>query len=118
MPTPDPMVSMRCGKKTRAGGTCGRWAMRGQRVCHMHGGKSPQALAKADERLRSLELPAIEIIGWLMRHADSDAVRFATARWLLEVLGHKATDKVQTDGRTVLEVEYVERPLALTERVG
>jgi len=92
--------------------------MHGQNVCHMHGGKSPQALAKADERLRSLELPAIDMIGWLILHADTDAVRLAAARWLLEILGHKATEKVQTDGRTVLQVEYVERTLALPERAG
>lgn len=35
---------------------CERWAMRGQAVCAMHGGKSPQALAKARELMERAEM--------------------------------------------------------------
>ena len=47
---------------TRTKQLCERWAMKGQTVCMMHGGKAPQALAKAqaamevaDMRLRGLD---------------------------------------------------------------
>ena len=40
-----------CGAKTKSGGRCKQLAMDGQRRCYIHGGKSPQALAKAQERL-------------------------------------------------------------------
>lgn len=41
----------RCGARTRAGGTCRRLSMAGQARCDFHGGKSPQALRKAEVRL-------------------------------------------------------------------
>lgn len=57
-PTRDPMQSLRpdgphalrCGATTRSGEPCKSWAMQGQSRCRMHGGSSPQARRKADER--------------------------------------------------------------------
>ena len=40
-----------CGAKTRSGGTCQRSPVPGGTRCHFHGGSSPQAQAKAQERL-------------------------------------------------------------------
>ncbi|MFB8182622.1 hypothetical protein ACFC8N_42865 [Streptomyces sp. NPDC055966] len=50
--TPDGK-NRRCQRrsKNRDGAQCGGIAMRGQDVCHFHGGSSPQAKAKAKERL-------------------------------------------------------------------
>ena len=45
-----------CGAKNRQGAPCGRWAMRGQTRCDMHGGKNPNNLAAADRRLARAEL--------------------------------------------------------------
>jgi hypothetical protein len=42
----------RCtAKSKRTGKPCTRWAIKGGTVCIMHGGKAPQVLAKAQERL-------------------------------------------------------------------
>jgi hypothetical protein len=79
----------------------------------MHGGKSPQALAKAEDRLRSLVHPAITGLAELIAKADSDSVRLSAIRDLLDRTGYKPTEKVQSDGRTVIEIEYVDRPNAL-----
>jgi hypothetical protein len=38
------------GHKTN-GDPCPNWAMRGQEVCHAHGGRAPQAKAAAEERI-------------------------------------------------------------------
>lgn len=53
----EPMVCERCGRPhercrghNRAELPCGRWPMKGQRVCGMHGGKSPGAVEKAQQR--------------------------------------------------------------------
>ena len=40
----------RCSAHTRAGRPCGQPPMRGQRVCKMHGGKSPGARENAEQR--------------------------------------------------------------------
>lgn len=46
-----------------------RWAMKGQGVCAMHGGKTPAALAKAqaaieraDMKILGLAIPAVDVI--------------------------------------------------------
>ena len=42
----------RCGARRKSDGAdCGNWAMRGQRVCRMHGGASPQARRAAARRV-------------------------------------------------------------------
>ena len=42
----------KCGRTTSQGGQpCKDWAMKGQEVCRRHGGSSPQARAKAKQRL-------------------------------------------------------------------
>ena len=60
-PTPgnDQPIRPRCGAKTRAGGTCGRIPMRGQKRCDMHGGKVPAVRAAAERRLARAELEAL-----------------------------------------------------------
>jgi len=87
----DPMVS-RCQAKARSGLQCAHHPMAGQRVCHMHGGKSPQALAKAEDRLRALVHPAISGLAELINKADSDSVRLSAIRDLLDRTGYRVTD--------------------------
>ena len=46
------MTPRRCtGHSTRTGRSCKNYPMHGQAVCHGHGGESPQAKRKANERL-------------------------------------------------------------------
>lgn len=50
-PMNNPPDDKRCvGTSTRSGERCRRWAMRGGRVCHKHGGKAPQVMAAAKRR--------------------------------------------------------------------
>lgn len=41
----------RCGARTRSGGNCRRYTVNGGTRCRLHGGASPQAMAKAKTRL-------------------------------------------------------------------
>jgi hypothetical protein len=58
----------------------------------MHGGKSPQALAKAEDRLRALVHPAITGLAELIKQADSDSVRLSAIRDLLDRTGFRTPD--------------------------
>lgn len=62
----DPMPCDRCGEPhskcighKRNGAPCGQKRMTGQLVCRMHGGSSPQALAKAEQRLAAAQAEAL-----------------------------------------------------------
>lgn len=41
----------RCAAHNRQGTPCGLWPLAGQRVCGLHGGRTPNALRRASERL-------------------------------------------------------------------
>ena len=87
---------MRCGAHNRSGRQCGRRRMYGQRVCDVHGGKSPQALHKAAQRLRALVDPAIVALEHIVEKGEPDATRLAAARYLLELAGHRASVEVNS----------------------
>jgi hypothetical protein len=53
------VLPRKCGKRTRDGHTCGNWCIPGTTVCHLHGGKAPQALRAAKEFLASLVYPTL-----------------------------------------------------------
>src|SRR5262245_15545216 len=109
-PTPavHPMTQVhpmeRCKANSRSGQRCANRSMRGQQVCHMHGGKSPQALAKAEDRLRDLVHPAISRLAQLIDSAESDAVKLAAVRDVLDRAGYKAPDKLQADHDITIEI--------------
>ena len=86
----------------RSGKLCERWAMRGQGVCAMHGGKAPAALAKAAEaielaelRLRGLAPRAVAELEALVTSATSEAVRLGAAWDLVDRSVGKAVERVQ-----------------------
>jgi hypothetical protein len=75
--------------------------MRGQTVCMTHGGKAPQALAKAEAalalaemRLRGLAGPAVATLERLLL-ADSEAVRLGAANSLVDRSVGRATERIQ-----------------------
>ena len=104
MSTPHPMV--KCHATNRDGATCGHWAMHGQAVCHIHGGKSPQALKKADERMRDLVYPAISSLSRLVDKADSDTTKLSAIRYVLDWAGFKAVERQEVTGADGEPVEH------------
>lgn len=100
MTTTNPM-SQRCNARNRAGSRCGEWAQPGQRVCHLHGGRSPQALRKADERMRDLVHPAISA---LERQINND--EFAATKYVLDWAGFHAETVAQSDNSVTVTVLF------------
>jgi hypothetical protein len=80
--------------------------MHGQTVCKMHGGKSPQALAKAEQRMRELIHPAIASL-----ERQIKANEFPAARYVLDWAGFKATEKIESDAEVVVRVVHEDQPL-------
>ena len=103
----------RCHATNRNGKRCTHFPMVGQRVCHMHGGKSPQALRKAEERLRALVDPSVARLAELIAHADSDSVSLTALRYVLDYAGFKPADKAQIDQALNVTVTF-DRPDVLS----
>ena len=97
-------------RSKRSGKPCERWSMVGQTVCAMHGGRSKQAMAKAAQavelaelRLRGLAGSAVSTLEDLIANADSEAVRLAAARDLVDRSVGKATERVQVQAQIVVK---------------
>lgn len=92
-----------CSARKRSGDQCGSSAMRGSNVCRMHGGQSPQAKAKAAERLA--EQKAAQALARRgqqppERIADAPAALVAVAeRQVADELGLDEFIRAQIDGR-------------------
>ena len=79
--------------------------MVGQRVCMIHGGKSKQALDKAQQmvelaelKLRGLAPVAVSQLESLVTNATSEAVRLGAARDLVDRSCGKAVERVAVQG--------------------
>ena len=101
----------RCHATNRNGKRCTHFPMVGQRVCHMHGGKSPQALRKAEERMRDLVDPAIAS---LRRQIDAD--EFPAVKFVLEYAGFRIPVQVHSDQAVTIRVVREEQPVIAIER--
>ena len=82
--------------------------MKGQAICATHGGKAPQALAKAEAalelaemRLRGLAGQAVATLEGLLV-ADSETVRLGAARDLADRSIGKAVERVAVQANVVV----------------
>jgi hypothetical protein len=94
----NPMPSRRCGRRTRGGGQCTQWAMLGQTVCRMHGGSAPQAKKAAAVRIAELVDAALTELERLLTEADSDAVRLAAVKDVLDRHMGRSSQHVDVTG--------------------
>jgi hypothetical protein len=82
--------------------------MHGQTVCQLHGGKAPQALRKAEERMRDLVHPAISALERLINGNDFNATRY-----VLDYAGFRAAVQVNSDSEVTIRIVREEQPLSL-----
>ncbi len=74
----------RCTAHRSNGTPCKKFAIRGGRVCSIHGGQAPQVKRTAQERLAELVEPAIVELRRIMEQGDSDAVKLAAVKDILD----------------------------------
>lgn len=86
-----------CHANTSAGNPCKAPAMRGQKVCHKHGGAAPQNKRKAKLRLDALAYPAIATLAKEMTNAEASRDRQSAANSILDRAGYSRTHNVTTD---------------------
>lgn len=108
------MEHQRCRAHNRNGAQCYNHALKGQHVCGFHGGKTPVSLEAARKRLNDLVDPSITRLGKLLQHPNGN-VAMAAVKDVLDRAGYKPTEKTETDGRIVIEIEHVKRPFVLPE---
>jgi hypothetical protein len=85
---------------------CKNWAVKGARVCRNHGGSAPHVKANARARLDSFVEPALARLRKLVDSADSDGVKLAAVRDILDRTGYKLPERIESDNATTIRVEY------------
>ena len=90
----DPMKPQ-CKATNRQGKRCGKPPILGGTVCRMHGGAAPLVKNAAEERLRALELPAIDRIARLIGQDDFPSVAYQASKDVLDRLRGRATEHVE-----------------------
>lgn len=101
-----------CGAHTRAGRPCSNKPMSGQRVCRMHGGSSPKAIAAAEQR--QLEQKADAVVRQLWGGLDA-AVPVKDPAAALEQLAGALTQLVDEAGNRVAGLQHVAGGKDLTQ---
>lgn len=96
----------RCGAHNRFGESCKQRPILGGTECVAHGGRSPQVKRAARERLAAMVDPCLTELFRIALHGESEAVRLAAIKDLLDRAGYKAKDQVETSGRMTIEVVY------------
>jgi hypothetical protein len=81
-------------RSKRSGQQCKRHPIPGGTVCHIHGGKAPHVQAKADERLRAFQHPALDGLAELIDQREFPSVRYAACKDVLDRTLGKAPESV------------------------
>jgi hypothetical protein len=76
----------------------------------MHGGMAPQALRSAAERLAALVDPALAALAQLVDSAESDMVRLAAIKDVLDRAGYKPRERVEQSSTLKVEIVYSDGP--------
>lgn len=98
-----------CSAHRTNGDPCKRSPINGGTVCIMHGGKAPQVVAKAEERIRDMVDPALNR---LLKLIDDDlsGVALAAVKDVLDRAGYSVRQRVEHTGADGGPIEFDEWP--------
>ena|SRR5215467_14418188 len=109
------MRNGRCHAQAHQTGVqCKKLAIPGGTVCRYHGGAAPQVREAAARYLLSLAYPAAVRIGELIQHKNG-MIALAASKDVLDRVGYKAVERVESDGRMIIEIELVDRAQRIVE---
>jgi hypothetical protein len=83
---------------SRTGEPCKKAAIIGGVVCPTHGGSVKRVRMSARERIDALVDPSITQLGYIVENGESDAVKLAAIKDVLDRAGYKPGDKVTLGG--------------------
>lgn len=90
---------VQCKAKSKSTGKrCSRFAMLGQAVCASHGGRAPQCLKSARERIQAMVAPALSVMERRLEDEEQPQLQMAAAKDLLDRAGYSARAKVEVTG--------------------
>jgi len=81
----------------------------------MHGGRAKHVRAAAEARIAAMVDPALGELHRLIRHADTDGVKLAAIKDVLDRAGLKATVTVQSDQQITIRVIDEPQPIVLEQ---
>jgi len=113
----EPEPEERCTAKSKQQNRqCLRYSQPGQRVCYYHGGATPIAKAKADERLAVMADRAMELLADEMEAAETSRDRIRAAIAVLDRAGFGALRRIElTPGVIESEIARLEAELAAND---
>lgn len=86
-----------CKRIKKNGDPCKNAPMKGQQICHKHGGKAPQNLRKAAERISAAAPGAVARIEHLSKYAEKEELRLKANQDLLDRAGIGAKDSLDVN---------------------
>ena len=93
------LISRQCRARAKhSGKPCRFPAIAGGTVCRFHGGLAPQVQAKAMDRLRALQHPAIDRLTKLIDQEEFPTVAYAASRDVLDRTLGKPQESVALTG--------------------
>lgn len=115
------LMTRKCSAHSKqTGEPCGAYAIPGGTVCKWHGGKAPQTVQKARERILAAADPAAAELVRLALEGSTEQVRVQATKDLLDRAGLAGVQKIEvtTDAAEMLQRAEALEAMAAKQKVA
>lgn len=106
-------MQRQCKAHRKNGEQCRRQAIIGGAVCIMHGGKAPQVIRSARERIDAMVDPALTQLARIVEDGESDAVKLAAIKDVLDRAGYKPVEKRENRNENTVSIGGLREALGI-----